>query len=379
MYKVKVIQSFTDLTVVSKNPDDQIRKLGDVFDIYSEERVLELLGNNRYRKKFIEIISSSKPNEERKGKKVIIYQGFMYKIGGIETFVTNLAKNFKDYNLTLMCESIPTEQLLYLSKYIDIVIDNHQRIDCDVFIIGNYDGAKILNRVHADKVYQMVHADIDAMTKSIPTWANYKWSKHSKIDKVISVSQSAADGLKANCGVESDIIYNILDDDFNQDEEKVFITLSRATPEKGINRVLELIDRFKAENKKFIWLMCSSLEQISDPKLKKKIKDTKEIIIIPPSIFNKRLIKGCDYLVQLSDTESFCYSAFEALQRGVPVILTDFPEARKIVDDGENGYILNKDLSNLDVDKIFNHKPTNIYYIDRCNKDDWIKVFKGEF
>ena len=63
----------------------------------------------------------------------------------------------------------------------------------------------------------------------------------------------------------------------------------------------------------------------------------------------------------------------------MPVILTDFPEARKIVDDGENGYILNKDLSNLDVDKIFNHKPTNIYYIDRCNKDDWIKVFEGEF
>ena len=112
MYKVKVIQSFTDLTVVSKKPEDQLRKLGDVFDISSEERVLELLGNNKHRKKFIEIISSSKPNGERKGKKVIIYQSFMYKIGGIETFLTNLAKNFKDYNLTLMCESIPIEQLL---------------------------------------------------------------------------------------------------------------------------------------------------------------------------------------------------------------------------------------------------------------------------
>lgn len=378
MYKVKVIQSFTDLTVVSKKPEDQLRKLGDVFDIYSEERVLELLGNNKHRKKFIEIISSSKPDGERKGKKVIIYQSFMYKIGGIETFLTNLAKNFKDYNLTLMCESIPIEQLLYLSKYIDIVIDNHQRIDCDVFIIGNYDGAKVLNRVRADKVYQMIHADWRGL-KQVPVWSNFTWEKHGRIDEIICVSDSAAQGLKETMGYDSKVIYNILDNNYKEDEGLTFITLSRATPEKGIHRVLELIDRFKAENKKFIWLMCSSLEQISDPKLKKKIKDTKEIIIIPPSIFNKRLIKGCDYLVQLSDTESFCYSAFEALQRGVPVILTDFPEARKIVDDGENGYILNKDLSNLDVDKIFNHKPTNIYYIDRCNKEDWIKVFKGEF
>jgi glycosyltransferase involved in cell wall biosynthesis len=90
------------------------------------------------------------------------------------------------------------------------------------------------------------------------------------------------------------------------------------------------------------------------------------------------LIKNCDYLVQLSDTESFCYSAYEALQRNVPVILTDFPEARNLVDDGENGFIVDMDLSNLDVDRIFNNKPKATYYIDRCNHDMWEKVFGGE-
>ena len=37
------------------------------------------------------------------------------------------------------------------------------------------------------------------------------------------------------------------------------------------------------------------------------------------------------------------------------------------------------DLSNLDVNKIFNEVPKNLYYIDRCKKEDWEKVFKGEF
>jgi glycosyltransferase involved in cell wall biosynthesis len=103
-----------------------------------------------------------------------------------------------------------------------------------------------------------------------------------------------------------------------------------------------------------------------------------EFVIIPPGNIDKTLIKYCDYLVQLSDTESFCYSAYEALQRNIPVILTDFPEARNIIDDGENGFILNMDLSNLDVERIFNNKPKATYYLDRCNKDLWEKTFKGE-
>jgi hypothetical protein len=36
------------------------------------------------------------------------------------------------------------------------------------------------------------------------------------------------------------------------------------------------------------------------------------------------------------------------------------------------------DLSDLDIDKIFNHKPKNITYNDRCDYDKWEKVFAGE-
>ena len=106
---------------------------------------------------------------------------------------------------------------------------------------------------------------------------------------------------------------------------------------------------------------------MKDPQLLKEINSIPEFVIVPPSTINKLLIQGCDYLVQLSNTESFCYSAFEALQRGVPVILTRFPEAKNIVEEGKNGYLVKMDLSDLDIDKIFNNKPTEVKYTDRCD------------
>ena len=134
---------------------------------------------------------------------------------------------------------------------------------------------------------------------------------------------------------------------------------------------------FKKAGKHFIWFLCCSLTQ-ADPGVVRAIKRIPEFVIVPPTQDNRLLIKSCDYLVQLSDTESFCYSAYEALQRKVPVILTDFPEAKKIVEPGKNGYLVHMDLSDLDIDKIFNHIPADVTYVDRCDYDKWEKVFKGE-
>ena len=53
-------------------------------------------------------------------------------------------------------------------------------------------------------------------------------------------------------------------------------------------------------------------------------------------------------------------------------------EAKKIVEPGKNGYLVHMDLSDLDIDKIFNHIPADVTYVDRCDYDKWEKVFKGE-
>lgn len=374
MFEVKVLTEFKDLTT----PDERLRRAGDIYTIEDENRVRALLGNNKRKIKFVEVLGAKKKCPTiHKDKKIIIFQDYLYFIGGIETFLFNLTKNFRDYDITIIGRRIELDQFIALSKYCNVKIDDNKKIECDILILGNYNCDYILSRTVAKKVYQMIHADWEGIRK-IPEWADFTWRKNPKIDNVICVSDTAAKGLKKTMGYDSKVIYNILDDDFKEEDGLIFLTLSRATPEKGIYRMIQMAKKFKEKGKKFIWFISCSLDQVKDRDIITQIKSIPEFVIINPSVYNKMLIKNCDYLVQLSDTESFCYSAYEALQRQVPVILTDFPEAKSIVDEGENGYIVKMDLSDLDVDKIFNNVPKADYYIDRCDKDEWLKVFKGE-
>lgn len=373
MYEVKVIKRFRDI-----EKDKELREVGTTFTIKTDERLKALMGGNKQGIKFVELVKAHKKYPESKGPKMVIYQNYICNIGGIETFLYNFTKHYKDRNITIMADTIETvEQICLLSKYANIEQDHKQKIKCDVLLLGNYNCDAVIPRTKCKKIYQMIHADWEELRK-VPIWNTFKWKPSKKVDEIIAVSDTAATGLKNSMKVDSKVIYNILEDDFEEEDGLTFITLSRMTPEKGARRIVEMAKAFKAAGKKFTWLLCCNMNQVTDQNLKKEILTIPEFVIIPPSVDNRRYIKYCDYLVQLSETESFCYSAFEALQRGKPVILTDFREAKNIIKNGKNGYIVKKDLSNLDVDKIFNNVPKEISYVDRCNYDLWEEVFEGK-
>lgn len=370
MYKVRALLDF-------KDAESGVRRVnGEIFKVETTKRLKTLLGDNEHNKKFVSVLESIK-SEPSKGKKIVIFQDYLYFIGGIETFIFNLTKHYHDRDITIISRIIEDSQFINLSKYANVKLYESGFIECDILILGNYNCDYILNNSRAGKVYQMIHADW-ASLRNTQRWNNFKWIKDSRIDGIISVSESAAKGLKETMGYDSKIIYNILDNNYKDEEGKIFITLSRATDEKGIDRVVEMAKRFKREEKHFIWFLCCTLNQAGD-KIRREIEKIPEFVIVPPTGYNKMLLKNCDYLVQLSNSESFCYSAFEALQRGIPVILTNFPEAKKIVNQGENGYIVSMDLSDLDVNKIFDSEPSNVTFTDRCDYEEWELVFEGKF
>lgn len=371
MFTVQATTNFTDLV------ENKQRRVGDIFEVKTLERVKQLLGAGPKKRGVVNILKARKrATGKYLGPKMIIYQNYLYYIGGIETFLQNFTKHYRDRNITLLGSRIDNDTMIAMSEYCDVELESYSRMyECDVLLLGNYNGDTILPQVKATTIYQMIHADWAGL-RTVPQWADFTWKKNPRIDKVIAVSEAASKGLKKTMGYDSEVIYNILDDE-PLDDMKIFITLSRATSEKGIDRIVKMAEAFKAQNKHFLWYLCCSLEQ-APRHVVSKIKNIPEFIILKPSIEQKALINHCDYLVQLSDTESFCYSAFEALQRKVPVILTRFPEAYNIVNEGENGYLVDMDLSDLDIDAIFDHKPTNVDFEDRCDYDKWEKVFKGE-
>lgn len=304
--------------------------------------------------------------------KVVLYVSDINIVGGIETFIFNFSKKYKELDINIIYRSANIDQLIYLSKYANLKVDDGKEIICDYILISNYDAANILERTKKKKAYQVFHAVISDMAKK----SNVNYKKHLLVDELVSVSQAAHDGLLEYTGLESKIIYNVLDEDIKSDAPLKLITISRMAKIKGFSRLVQMAREFKEKGIPFIWFVTGDDSLRQNPTYAKWLDSLPEIVIIPYNVYNKYLIGSFDYLVQLSDTESFCYSAYEALQNGVPVIITNYDEAKRTVQDGINGYILEMDLSNLDVEKIYNNIPKKVSYTDNFNENDWLNLLK---
>ena len=81
------------------------------------------------------------------------------------------------------------------------------------------------------------------------------------------------------------------------------------------------------------------------------------IIYMKPRLDIINYIANADYLVQLSDNEGYCYSVVESLCVGTPVIVTDMPVMKEIGVNKTNGFILDFELNNVDLNAIYKGLP----------------------
>ena len=110
--------------------------------------------------------------------------------------------------------------------------------------------------------------------------------------------------------------------------------------------MIKLARLLKANNIPYVWFVLTN-SQINT-------EDEDLFIHLKPNLNVQTFIKGCDYLVQLSDTESFSYSMVEALELGVPVITTPVESLNEIgVVDGHNGFIVPFDMKDIDIERIY--------------------------
>lgn len=357
-YKIRVSAPFMDAITNETVPG------GSIFETDSLPRALKIIK--------MELGELLAIEHHKTGPKIMIHQKYCYKIGGIETANRQLAEAFKDRNLLFVYNAPNLEQMLAIGKTCDVMWDDgSQHYDVDVLIMTNYDSAPaIIDRVKAKKIYQQIHADF-ANLKKMEIWANFTWQPHERVDKVLAVSKTAQNGLKTALGIESVVVPNVLG---NLPRPLTFMVMSRASAEKGIDRVIELIKRMDDAGKDFVVYICSTAEQ--HPGMVEELKN-RHVVMVEPSLYNTALLKAADYLIQLSLNESYCYSVREALEQGVPCIVSRIPEFEKLIKDGKNGYLLDDDLGNLDIDKIFNKRPTPEPRHEKI-PETWEKVLEGK-
>lgn len=289
----------------------------------------------------------------------IFYVKSISEIGGIETFLYYLSKLYKNYDMTIVYDYANREQLARLKKNVKCIKFKGQEIECEkAFFNYNLD---IIDKVKAKEYYQIIHGDYKA--------TGIQCNTNAKITKYLAVSKIAGESFYQETGIKPEVIYNPL----NIDKPKKILKLisaTRLTSEKGYNRMIKLAKEFSDKKIPFEWHVFTNKSDI----------DSDFFIARKPKLNIINDIAEADYLVQLSDSEGYCYSIVEAMSVGTPVICTNIPVLKEIGVNKNNSYILNMDMSNINVYKIYKEIPevTN-YKAPECLLINYIDKIKSKY
>ena len=297
-------------------------------------------------------------------KKVILLQHYYNEIGGVETFLYNFCKTFGDeYDLTLVCRDISFDNALRISDYANVVCEIPNVLECDTCVITSVlCDREVFEHVKYKNLYQMIHSDWTEMRKF---W-DWQPTILGKNTRYIAVSECARQSFLREYGIDSVVIPNLVLTD-----EKVDVRIcscTRLTEEKGYEQMKMLCDLFDKYGITYIWDVYGTNPLNYVPygniKLYSPIKDAYKIM------------KNYDYVAQLSPTEAFCLTMYEALVQSVPVLVTPFPNALLEVKNGKNGYILPLDmkLTKKQVMDIVNKVPKGFEFKQEGVKELWEKV-----
>ena len=269
---------------------------------------------------------------------VVIYVKDMNVIGGIETWVHEIVKKYSDNrNILFLYKTGDAKQIRRLRKYVDCKIYNNEKIECKTILFCY--NMEIIDKVTAEKYVVVVHGDVK--------YTKLKFNLSNKITNIYAVSKLAQQSfiethkdqlekLKLTC----ELLYNPLTIDKPKKVLRL-ISATRLSWEKGADRINAMAKRMNELGIPFIWTVFGSNGNIS--------LNIDGLVKLEPKLNITDYIADSDYLLQLSNTESYGYSMVEALCLGIPVVTTDMPVIEEIgIKHGENGFILDFDLKNLD-------------------------------
>ena len=271
-------------------------------------------------------------------RKNIFYWPHINCIGGVETFLYEIAKKYsKDYDMTLYYKVGDPEQIKRLKTLMRVKKYNGEKIKCEKAFFGW--GTDIIDNIEAKEYYQTLHADYKEQ--------HLQPCRDPRITAYLGVSQAVCDTFTELFGLPAELCYNPL----SVEKPKKLLRLvsaTRLTAEKGAKRIAMLADALDAKGIPYTW------EIFTNSKTEAAKNKNKNIIFRDVRLDIRDIIANCDYLVQLSDTEAYSYSIIEALALGTPVIVTPWPCLKDLgVIDGVNAFVLPFDMKEIPVDRIY--------------------------
>ena len=267
----------------------------------------------------------------------IFYVRNIHAIGGVETFVYELAKKYKDYDIAVVCKDIALEQKARLNKYCKVYVHKDEPIECKV-IITNWD-TSIYDYVNDDaKKYTVLHTDYSNTTEmaGLP--------KDRPDITYIGITDYSKKAFEKITGIDRTILCR---NPLELEEDENILTLisaTRLTEIKDNGRHLKLAQSLERQGIPFVWYIFTTDEYNNNP-----IWKDPNIIHVKNRLDLGNFIKKADWYVQLSICEGDSYSLKEALYRGTPIVVCELPYFKEIgIENNVNALFYNSDNSNAD-------------------------------
>ena len=287
---------------------------------------------------------------------IIFYNSLAFDMGGIETFTYNFVRQMSEYyDIIVLYEQMDSQLIHKLEQYVRVEKNQDQSFVCDTLICNRiFD--EIPRNISFKKSIQVIHGCKDVSN-------GLRLPKDRDIS--VPVSQTVVDSWGEEIPEPHQVIHNLT---YTPPVNEMLFLVSTTrldTSEKGQKRMKQLANKLVEANIPFIWVYFSNRDLgVNVPGFVK----------MPPVSNVRDYVSKATYLVQLSDSEAFCYSIVEALELNVPIIATDLPVLKELgVEDGKQGYIVPFDMD-FDVKKLLNIPKFTYKHDNQKIIDSWRKL-----
>lgn len=302
-------------------------------------------------------------------KKIMFFRPMFY-IGGTEIAILSLVRNLKGYEIYIGYTDDTSDNDL-LDKYRPfanvVKIDDNYKGEMDTLVLCSpYKSAlAIHDKIKRNKTILWFH-HFGGRESSIFTDDLFS----NVVDEIVAVSETCKKVMlkqdyASKVKGKIKVIYNIIDvkdiiEKSNEeiivdtDHELTLVSVGRVCYEKGFERQLTLAKLLKKHNIDFKWyIIGGNYYKNVEMEIKIKYEELEDNFVFTGFLNNPyNIMKQCDYLVLLSDDETWGLVLTEAKILGVPCIVTDFDVAYEQILDNQTGIILSRDNVESYEDKI---------------------------
>ncbi len=288
-------------------------------------------------------------------KKIVFFNKTLLS-GGIEKCIETLSKYiYKDFELEICYyddSKLDMNIVDILKNYAKITkLEEDTFVECDICIwcYLYFDYQEMKKKIKANEYICWIHS----MPRILPDCLLDDKNFVEDCSRFICVSEAVKSNL--NISKEGEVIHNFINDNIMElanesnplvdykDKLKLCV-VSRLSNGKGFDRLLKLVECLEANNVNYI-LNIIGKGRTMEEEIRGWFSKYSSVEFIGYRNNPYNYVKNSDYLIQLSDDESWCNSITEAKALGVPVVVTNFLSAKEQVVDGYNGILVDLDCS----------------------------------